>query len=475
MYTVLPNGIVPQKKKVPKIRLSQTIPSKFLLQEIPQVLRQIEIKLNLASPFLSKRFPSHLLLKKQAKAHKIFIIQGEYPALKNALISSGWEENPDSKSSNFQLLWAKSTKFPLKLEDWQMINHFPKNYEISAKWNLCENLKKFEKTAGVNCDLFYPRSYRLIGGEYEEFRNMFKLSKTIGLLKAFALVNGGVCYEKIVVALSVARRWINICEKGVSGITVQKEEWKILSSNSAYEVQVEFNKFGLNKTEVPAEEISRIVKATLERIDLIDPQYHISGSRNVWIVKPGRKSRGRGIKLFKNLEEIKEYTSIPQQWVVQKYIETPLLINKKKFDIRQWVLVSNIDPLTIWIYPHSYLRFTVEDYELQNLENNFIHLTNNSISKKSSKFKSKPNGCMWHIEQFIEYLDEKYSKDCWEKLLFPKIQNIVKMTIFSAGYLGRKNCFELFGYDFMIDSQLNPWLLEINSSPAMDYSTVIPT
>ena len=32
----------------------------------------------------------------------------------------------------------------------------------------------------------------------------------------------------------------------------------------------------------------------------------------------------------------------------------------------------------------------------------------------------------------------------------------------------RKNSFEFFGYDFMIDETLKVWLIEVNSSPSMD-------
>ena len=38
--------------------------------------------------------------------------------------------------------------------------------------------------------------------------------------------------------------------------------------------------------------------------------------------------------------------------------------------------------------------------------------------------------------------------------------------------INKKGSFELFGYDFMVDDECNPWIIEINTSPAMDYSTV---
>ena len=91
----------------------------------------------------------------------------------------------------------------------------------------------------------------------------------------------------------------------------------------------------------------------------------MNNGHNAWILKPGGKSRGRGIEIYTNSEELLKSIEESKDtiWVVQKYIEKPLIIIGKKFDIRVWILVTSVEPLTVWMFMRPYLRFTSEDYD----------------------------------------------------------------------------------------------------------------
>lgn len=108
------------------------------------------------------------------------------------------------------------------------------------------------------------------------------------------------------------------------------------------------------------------------------------GARNLWIVKPANLSRGRGIYLIDDVNEV----SVEETSVISRYISNPLLINGHKFDLRLYVVVTSLEPLRVYIYKEGLARFASEEYVGSKVskDNMYVHLTNYSINKKNDKF-----------------------------------------------------------------------------------------
>ena len=76
-----------------------------------------------------------------------------------------------------------------------------------------------------------------------------------------------------------------------------------------------------------------------------------------------------------------------------------------KFDLRQWVIVTDWNPLTIYKFEESYVRFGAEEYDPKDIYNLYSHLTNNTIVKNSELYdNSEIKENMWDLNSFQNYL-----------------------------------------------------------------------
>ncbi|XP_017655428.1 tubulin polyglutamylase TTLL5 isoform X1 [Nannospalax galili] len=203
-----------------------------------------------------------------------------------------------------------------------------------------------------------------------------------------------------------------------------------------------------------------------------------SKDRGPWIVKPVASSRGRGIYLINNPNQI----SLEENILVSRYINNPLLIDDFKFDLRLYVLVTSYDPLVIYLYEEGLARFATVRYDQgsKNIRNQFMHLTNYSVNKKSGDYVScddpevEDYGNKWSMSAMLRYLKQE-GKDT--AALMAHVEDLIIKTVISAELAiatacktfvpHRSSCFELYGFDVLIDNTLKPWLLEVNLSPSL--------
>ncbi len=70
-------------------------------------------------------------------------------------------------------------------------------------------------------------------------------------------------------------------------------------------------------------------------------------------------------------------------YIIQSYIDKPFLYNSRKFDIRHYMMITSVNGiLKCYWYKEGYIRTSSEKYDIEDLGNEQIHLTNDAIQKK---------------------------------------------------------------------------------------------
>ncbi|KAI6185359.1 hypothetical protein M3Y98_00014200 [Aphelenchoides besseyi] len=209
---------------------------------------------------------------------------------------------------------------------------------------------------------------------------------------------------------------------------------------------------------------------------IVDSKQKADGS---FILKPANSSRGRGIVFLTDPDQVDDIRD-SEKVLISKYINNPYLIQNKKSDLRIYVAVTSFYPLIAYIYSDGLARFAVDDYSKEfGEQTNEAHLTNYSLHKSNPAFIKNTNtdseafGHKWTLSGMLRQMKEN-GVDV--NLLMVRIEDLIIKTLLSIQRvvasscrklnINPRSCFELFGFDVLIDEDLKPWLLEVNLSPS---------
>ena len=217
-----------------------------------------------------------------------------------------------------------------------------------------------------------------------------------------------------------------------------------------------------------------------DEVQEIMREYNIFNIKEIYIVKPLASTHGKGVRI------LTDSTTVPIKGILENYIYNPHLINRRKYDMRIYVLVTGFRPLKIYIYENGIIRFCSEKYttDAEKFNNNYIHITNYSVNKameiirkgvKEIDFETK-----WSLMALKGYFIEKKIdfEPIWQKIKDIAIKTILSVFDLSGPALKSFkltscNLFELYGLDILLDNKFNPWLLECNINPSLNCDTDI--
>ena len=199
-------------------------------------------------------------------------------------------------------------------------------------------------------------------------------------------------------------------------------------------------------------------------------------NHHLWIVKPFASSRGKGIRLVSN----DSHTPL-ESCLVQSYLERPLLITGRKFDIRLYVLIPSISPIRVYIHDSGLARFCTHPYsEDGSISDLRMHLTNFSLNKFDKNFKRGDlnnediENSKWSLPYLLEYLGQQgvnvdnLQEEIHRSIIATLIAGECEIRKYHRRLIRhRHTSYEMYGVDILLDENLHPYIMEVNISPAM--------
>ncbi|XP_009082713.1 PREDICTED: tubulin monoglycylase TTLL3-like, partial [Acanthisitta chloris] len=370
------------------------------------------------------------------------------------------------------------------LQQVQVVNHYSRVQAFATKKGLClslQDLHWFSQDAST----FFPRCY-LLGSteEHKAFIEDFRLTAARSLLRLALEMAGDKPVGKkqppksnkeparpgSPLSPSLVEDALKVCEQHLGILGHQDIDRNTPSPCSTcidwdrflqdyYRVAHEGARLALSREQ--QKQCRDLLQCLAEQL----PQFGIEGDLNIWILKPGAQSQGRGkaegsrghtlapqcqgfplslyspgIVCVTRLEEVLQQaegcmTSLGRvgQWVVQKYVERPLTIFGTKFDIRQWFVVTDGKPLTVWFYQDCDLRFCSRPFS-QRRQSRFPcpsarHLCNVSVQMlyKTSPHQDPrvPSDRIWSNKQFQAHLAQLGQADAWNQVIVPGMKTAI--------------------------------------------------
>jgi hypothetical protein len=160
------------------------------------------------------------------------------------------------------------------------------------------------------------------------------------------------------------------------------------------------------------------------------------------------------------------------------------LINGYKFDLRVYVCITSINPLRVYVYEEGLVRFATAKYspmsECLDEHSRYKHLTNYSVNKNNANFMQNKDatedseGSKWSLSALWKHFrsigkdPKEIKKQMDDVILKTFIAGESKMNeAFQKFVPNQGNCFEVLGFDLLIDQNMKVWLIEVNLSSSL--------